>query len=186
MGLVNILIILAISWLVAVQAGVREDHLKEHNRLRSRHGCPPLQLDDKLSDDCEAYAKVLATSQKLEHSDAAGKYGENLCMRSEEPLQCDQMWYDEIEFYDFKNPGFSMETGHFTALVWKNSKTMGYGEAKDSQGRYWVVVRYYPAGNVNGQFDKNVPPREGDKAGVSCTQVQVNTILILISLYLYL
>ncbi|EDW97884.1 Golgi-associated plant pathogenesis-related protein 1 [Drosophila yakuba] len=186
MGWVNILIVMALSWLVVVKADLKEDHLEEHNRLRKKHGSPPLELDDELTKGCEAYAKVLAANAKLEHSKSAGKYSENLCIRSEEPLQCVQDWYDEISDYDFEKGEFVMTTGHFTALVWKNTNKMGVGQAKDSNGNYWVVVRYYPPGNVNGQFKENVLPlidEEGDGQEGNFNMVQVNTIIIFIMLW---
>ncbi|EDV48050.2 uncharacterized protein Dere_GG13534 [Drosophila erecta] len=163
MGLVNILIVVALCLPVLVKAGLQEDHLQEHNRLREKHRSPPLTLDSDLSKGCEEYAKELAAKEKLEHSSNAGqKYGENLCMRSEKPLQCVQDWYNEIKSYDFEKGQFSMHTGHFTALVWKNAKKMGFGQATDARGYYWVVARYYPPVNVNGQFKENVvPPVKG-------------------------
>ncbi|KAH8344415.1 hypothetical protein KR084_011255, partial [Drosophila pseudotakahashii] len=144
--------------LVAVKAGLKEDYLSDHNRLRKGHGTPALILDDALTKGCEEYAKELAEKEVMVHSsDGGSKYGENLCMRSEKPLQCVQDWYDEIEDYNFDNPQFSMGTGHFTALVWKGAKKLGIGQAKDKQGRYWVVARYYPPVNVHGRFQENVP-----------------------------
>jgi len=44
--------------LVAVEAGLKEDYLNEHNRLRKLHGTPPLVLDAALSKGCEEYAQV--------------------------------------------------------------------------------------------------------------------------------
>ncbi|XP_043655266.1 Golgi-associated plant pathogenesis-related protein 1 [Drosophila teissieri] len=186
MALVNILIVIALSLLVVVKADLKEDHLGEHNRLRENHGSPPLELDDELTQGCEAYAKVLAAKEQLEHSSSAGQYGENLCMRSEKPLKCVQDWYDEIKDYDFEKGQFGMGTGHFTALVWKNTKKMGFGQATDKRGYYWVVARYYPPGNVNGQFKENVlPPINGGGDGQkgNFNMVQVNTILIFIMLW---
>ncbi|XP_032577465.1 Golgi-associated plant pathogenesis-related protein 1 isoform X2 [Drosophila sechellia] len=175
--------------LVLVIADLQKDHLNEHNRLREKHGSPPLILDDALSQGCEEYAKVLAANERLEHSSSAGqKYGENLCMRSQDPLQCVQDWYDEIEDYDFEKPQFGMSTGHFTALVWKNAKKMGFGQAKDKKGYYWVVARYYPPVNVNGQFEENVlPPNkgEGDENGQgNFNSFQVDNIPIIVMLWL--
>ena len=66
------------------------------------------------------------------------------------------MWYDEIKDYDFSNPGFGYNTGHFTQVVWKGSKTLGCGIAT---GKYsWVVCRYGPPGNMMGDFPENVLP----------------------------
>jgi hypothetical protein len=68
------------------------------------------------------------------------------------------MWYEEIAQYDFKNGKFSSATGHFTQLVWRGTTQMGIARATASDGSIYAVANYIPAGNVVGQFDKNVLP----------------------------
>ena len=68
------------------------------------------------------------------------------------------MWYEEHDKYNYSNPGFSSTTGHFTQIVWQNSKEMGAGKAVSSSGAQFVVARYQPPGNVRGQFPENVKP----------------------------
>uniref|UniRef100_A0A7M4F6S0 Golgi-associated plant pathogenesis-related protein 1 n=1 Tax=Crocodylus porosus TaxID=8502 RepID=A0A7M4F6S0_CROPO len=51
-------------------------------------------------------------------------------------------WYSEIKNYNFQNPGFSSGTGHFTAMIWKNTKKMGVGKATASDGSTFVVARF--------------------------------------------
>ena len=68
-------------------------------------------------------------------------------------------WYDEINSYDFDNPSFSDETGHFTQVVWKDSKKLGVGYATGKEGsRYtlYVVAQYSPPGNEDELFSENV------------------------------
>lgn len=73
-------------------------------------------------------------------------------------------WYSEEKFYDYNRPGFSSKTGHFTALVWKSSKLVGIGVAWSTQKKWWVIVaNYYPAGNVQNQFAKNVQRPQNSK-----------------------
>lgn len=68
-------------------------------------------------------------------------------------------WYDEIESYNFNYPGFSMDTGHFTQVVWKGSNKLGVGFALTGDGRsLYVVAQYSPPRNYMGQFGKNVLP----------------------------
>lgn len=69
------------------------------------------------------------------------------------------MWYNEIEKYDFNRPGFSGETGHFTQVVWKDSKQLGVGYATANNGFAVCVANYFPAGNFEGQFPENVLPK---------------------------
>lgn len=51
-------------------------------------------------------------------------------------------------------------TGHFTQVVWKNSKEIGVGKAFSRDNRVYVVALYYPAGNYVGRenYEKNVQP----------------------------
>ena len=57
--------------------------------------------------------------------------------------------------HDF-NRDFQAKSGHFTQLIWKDSKEVGFGLAKSKKGNLFVVAQYYPAGNVAKQFKKNV------------------------------
>jgi hypothetical protein len=66
-------------------------------------------------------------------------------------------WYNEIKFYDFARD-YQKGTGHFTQLVWKSTKEVGFGIARDLGGYFYAVANYYPAGNVITRFQKNVFP----------------------------
>lgn len=75
-----------------------------------------------------------------------------------------KLFYDEIRHYNWNNPGFSMETGHFTQVVWKASTEIGVGVAVHPDAAYGhravVAINYRPPGNYQGQFPENVlPPR---------------------------
>ena len=70
--------------------------------------------------------------------------------------------YDEYKDYDFRRGGWQGGTGHFTQVVWKDSKELGMGRAKTGDGRLtFVVGRYRPAGNVINFMQDNVFPRQG-------------------------
>ena len=49
-----------------------------------------------------------------------------------------------------------MKTGHFTQLIWKDSKQLGVGVAKSRKGFTKLVAKYKPAGNVIGSYTQNV------------------------------
>jgi len=66
------------------------------------------------------------------------------------------MWYNEIKDYNFQKPGFGMNTGHFTQVVWKGTTEGGWGIATNAQGNCYVVGNYSPPGNYEGQFPQNV------------------------------
>lgn len=61
--------------------------------------------------------------------------------------------------YDFRNPGFKSGTGHFTQIVWQETKELGMAKVKSSDGKIIVVARYRPPGNVINHFQENVNPK---------------------------
>jgi len=51
------------------------------------------------------------------------------------------------------------QAGHFTQVVWKDSRELGVGRAfSDDEQRVFVVCNYFPAGNIIGRFAQNVFP----------------------------
>lgn len=141
-----------------------EDLLHSHNEYRGKHQAPPLKLSSKISKEATRYAESLANTRILKHSveSTRGSCGENLAWASYDQSGKDvtDRWYDEVKQYNFKRPGFSSGTGHFTAMVWKSSKKLGVGKATAADGSSFVVARYFPAGNITnqGHFESNVLP----------------------------
>ena len=51
------------------------------------------------------------------------------------------------------------QAGHFTQVIWKDSREIGIGRAFTDNGRaVYVVCNYFPAGNVIGHVKENVFP----------------------------
>ena len=73
------------------------------------------------------------------------------------PQNVADMWYGEIKKYDFSNPGFSSNTGHFTQMVWAETTHIGVGRVVRGNTTY-VVANYTPPGNVQGRenYERNV------------------------------
>ena len=133
-----------------------------HNKFRKMHHVPPLKLNKDICIISENYAKTLATKLKcLQHSDNEYKgepLGENLfcCWGMEVTGHgISKHWYDEIKKYNF-NGDWQSGCGHFTQLVWKDTKEVGFGKWKDKNGKTYVVANYFPAGNYMGTFKYNV------------------------------
>ncbi|XP_067868879.1 GLI pathogenesis-related 2 [Heterodontus francisci] len=138
--------------------------LKSVNDYRTKHGAGPLTLNPVISEKAEKWAKHLVSSRTLQHSDTS--YGENIwCQQGPGSLQVTGQevvdnWYNEIKRYDFSSPGFQKNCGHFTQLIWRESKEIGVGLASDGKGLTVVVAQFNPAGNITnpGYFAKNVLP----------------------------
>lgn len=149
----------------------RNDVLTRHNLYRSQHRAPNLVRHAELEGIAQSYSQTLAKLGYLVHSDNKldEEYiGENLYagyyMGSSSSVGNDavDLWYSESKNYDFNNPGFGMNTGHFTQVVWKSSLKLGCGVGCNNQSYCFVTCNYYPAGNYYGEFPKNVFPKSGD------------------------
>jgi len=138
--------------------------LEQHNIYRVKHQAPPMTLSDTVNQDAQTWADYLARVDKFEHAPWADRngQGENLARfsRSSDTVgqQSTTMWYNEVANYDFNNPVFGMNTGHFTQVVWVKSTELGVGVATSASGKVYVVARYLPSGNWSGQFATNVLP----------------------------
>ena len=141
----------------------QQKSLISHNKFRKEHHVPELQLNKELCEISKKYAEHLAKNDLFEHSWARFKgapMGENLFMaHGFKPPAEDAVkdWYSEIKFYNFKK-GTGNGIGHFTQVVWKDTKYMGVYMAQKGKD-YYVVANYFPAGNIDGTFTKNVLPK---------------------------
>lgn len=147
-------------------ADFQKECLKAHNEYRQKHGVAPLTLNKEICKISQAWADNLAKRKTLEHSNN-DDYGENIfCVSSSDPnlsITGDEpvkSWYEEIKFHKFGEEPKSLESGHFTQVVWKDSRELGVAFAKSS-GRIVVVANYFPSGNIVGHFARNVPPLGG-------------------------
>jgi uncharacterized protein YkwD len=133
--------------------------LAAHNRYRARHCAPPLTWSGELVKESQRWAKNLAAHRCAFEHNPDPRYGENLAYfrppgaLSQEDVA--EQWYREIDGYNFKKPGFSMEAGHFTQLVWVGTKRLGCASVECGGGELWVC-NYDPPGNMQGDFDANV------------------------------
>ena len=143
---------------------VRKDLLNRHNLYRSKHQAPSLQRLSSLESIAQSYSRKLVSLGYLVHSSNTlnGEYiGENLYMGynagylGTSPVDS---WYEEISKYSFAKSDYIKGTGHFTQVVWKNSKQLGCGVACGSNDYCYVTCNYYPGGNYLGEFRENVLP----------------------------
>ncbi|ODV86402.1 hypothetical protein CANARDRAFT_196438, partial [[Candida] arabinofermentans NRRL YB-2248] len=146
-------------------------YLAKHNAYRALHSdTPAMTWDADLESVAQGYADEYTCSGNLVHSgnsDVDGtSIGENLAYGYDFlTAGAVKGWYDEIEYYDYSNPGYVESAGHFTQLVWKSSTKLGCGYKNcGSYYGYYIVCNYSPEGNLilSGDpgyfFEKNVMP----------------------------
>jgi uncharacterized protein YkwD len=138
--------------------------LTVHNQERAAVGVPPLIWSDSLAASAQTWANQLLATGKFQHSGTAP--GESIAFAYLDPLQPQpqlaQSWADQEK----KNyhagelvTGDNYQTfGHYTQMVWKNTKEVGCGFASGPGGVYAehggtqiLVCQYRPGGNVIGQ-----------------------------------
>ncbi|KAG0000640.1 hypothetical protein BGZ65_004196, partial [Modicella reniformis] len=86
-------------------------------------------------------------------------YGENLAAGHSSFEAAIDSWYNEVKLYNYNNPGFSMNTGHFTQVVWKGSKSVGCAKKFCANSNWNIYIcEYDPPGNYQGEFPNNVLP----------------------------
>jgi len=135
--------------------------LAAHNDARAEHCAPPLEWSPELAATAEGWANELASRGcPLAHSQSS--LGENLYAATAGAFTAAdavRVWVAERDAYDFDRGGFSMETGHFTQVVWKGTERVGCATLECNGLDLWVC-NYDPAGNVRGGYQANVSPPE--------------------------
>lgn len=134
--------------------------LQFHNDARQEVGTDHLVWSNELSLYAQQWADYLANSGcQSKHRgprDTNGKnYGENIAYSSGTYtlLEGSKSWYSEIKkFQNITLNGTNWyDSGHYTQMVWRNTKKVGMGIAKCSNGATIVVANYDPPGNYMGE-----------------------------------
>lgn len=136
-----------------------------HNAARAKHCAPPLTWSPKIAKVAQAWANKLKAKGCVFGHSGNPNYGENLgagSIGALDPESTVAMWYDEIKLYKFPNGGFSMQTGHFTQLVWTDTRQVGCGHV-ECNGNDIYVCNYDPPGNYDGEYATHVLPKSCKK-----------------------
>jgi hypothetical protein len=139
-----------------------EISLKIHNLERAQLGLSKLEWSKNLQKDAERYAKYLAKKDVFKHSSNKNQ-GENLYYEfnsesiTTKPFsRATSSWLDEKSDYQYAKIGDGKNTfhliGHYTQMIWRSTIKVGLGAYVNSKGKVYVVARYYPAGNITGNY----------------------------------
>lgn len=137
--------------------------LNLHNKARKEVGVPPLVWSNSLSTYAQYWADHLATKRGIFHSkciDFEGRpVGENIYWSSSftthNATDAFKAWYGEKSNYRYskiKARDGKEVVGHYTQIVWRDTKEVGMGIAKTPFGGLIVVTSYFPAGNVIDEY----------------------------------
>ena len=143
--------------------------LSAHNKWRAQAGVGKLSYSPELEASAQAWADSLKINNhcQMRHSQAGGKYGENLYWASaitwsdvrrelqkvtpETPVDS---WASETADYRYSDnsckPG--KVCGHYTQIVWRDTQKVrcAFAICEDSLEQIWVC-QYQPAGNWVGE-----------------------------------
>ncbi|XP_017121556.1 uncharacterized protein LOC108142316 isoform X1 [Drosophila elegans] len=165
---------------------IMEEVIMHHNEHRRNWLVPEFTMSNELSEECEDYAKHLATlkipDQKL-YKDQEDFFVDHLAFPLSDPLKnsytenicefknnnCVRYWSTAGAkcYRKAKNRRTKIEQSladKFSAITWKSSVNIGIGWAPKNpanpNGRNILVVRYSPPGNNPGEYEENIENEE--------------------------
>lgn len=131
--------------------GLAQDIVSYHNKVRAIHHVGELTWSAELA----GYASNYLAGDYCDFKHSGGPHGENLALGYLSIDEAQEAWYMEKDLYDYAAGRFSLSTGHFTQLVWKDTNEVGCATAECPRGTF-LVCEYSPQGNIIGQFQENV------------------------------
>lgn len=135
--------------------------LAAHNRERSSLGVEPLNWNPELARSAQAWADRLAAVGAFEHApeDPRDPEGENLWAGTKRHFTIERMvdgWVREKQLFkaghfpDNSITGRVADIGHYTQLMWRQTRQVGCAMATGAQEDV-LVCRYAEAGNYRGE-----------------------------------
>lgn len=138
------------------------------NKYRERHNVPPLNINNEINIISQNHSDKIARENFIELSfnkynnielgEIIFSFGEN-----DSPEDIISSFYEqEYIKYNYKNK--TPQPSNFTQIIWKNSKYIGLGCSKTRENITYIVINFYPPGNISNEFISNVlPPIEDER-----------------------
>jgi pathogenesis-related protein 1 len=123
-----------------------------HNAVRTRVGTRALKWSGDLASVAQQWADHLIESGQFAHSHNP-KYGENLYEIEggvATPADVVRAWAEEVRDYDYSSNSCRGVCGHYTQIVWGDTREVGCAVARAGRREVWAC-EYDPPGNWVGR-----------------------------------
>jgi len=148
-----VLVALTLAVIAAGQSPLSDEILAAHNAVRQSVKVPPLVWSDRLAVEAQQWADHLLAWREFKHSHKPN-LGENLyeSIGSDHasPQRAVASWAAEAAGYDHGTNLCYAVCGHYTQIVWRDTKRVGCGVARGMGVEIWVC-NYDPPGNFVGR-----------------------------------
>lgn len=136
--------------------------LVQINNYRKRHNVDILMINNEINILAKKHSDKIAREKYLELSN--NKYnnielGEIIfCVKENNSAEniISSFYEEEALKYNYNN--INPKPSHFTQIIWKNSKYIGIGSTKTKDNNIYIVIDFYPPGNIPNEFISNVLP----------------------------
>ena len=140
------------------------DALNLHNKYREKHNSENLILSDNLCKKAQKkiFDLINGNDDKRDDLEEDNKLGENIYISLKDDVDVKkacEAWYVEGKLYDFNKNAYQRGTTHFTQMVWKGTKEIGFGYSQLKNGKSYFIALYFPSGNELFKFKENVEKR---------------------------
>src|SRR3954451_1583490 len=119
------------------QDAMQRDMLAAHNAVRSKVGVPPLAWSDELARAAQQWADRLIAEKRFDHRPKS-KFGENMFeMRGAQATAAKvaERWAAEASNFDLKSNKCKGVCGHYTQMVWRDTKEVGCAVSRAAAAR---------------------------------------------------
>jgi uncharacterized protein YkwD len=133
-------------------SSLARDMLAAHNAMRARVGIAPMVWSERLAARSQDWADTLLALKQFAHRPNS-TYGENLFEitgATASSAQVVNAWAAESRNYDYGSNRCRGVCGHYTQIVWRDTKEVGCAVARGGGREVWACD-YVPPGNWVGK-----------------------------------
>ena len=136
--------------------------IEQINKYRKKHNVSPLNINNEINIIAQKHSDKIARENYIELS--YNKYNNTelgeiiFCFNENNSPEdiIDSFYEEEYLKYDYNNK--NPKPSNFTQIIWKNSKYIGIGCSKTKENLIYIVINFYPPGNIKNEFLDNVFP----------------------------